>query len=415
MFTQSSYPDNDVKVIQMNVNDKVIASEIPDENDDIPSLADIFGEDTFVDVIADYSAKIPEKKWVIEGICTEGECVIISGDSKSGKSYLMTNLAIEAARGGMWLDRFKCKPCRVLYFNGENSINDARERFQMCCRSMKMDPNDSKKIHMFCTDGIIKTIQDLKDSLKKDINKKHYGLCILDPLYCFYRGSEIDEEDAKEFVEAIKEVCRETGAVIFCVHHHSKNGVMTYKNASNRASGSGMLQRGFSALLDVTEINKKGLKLTTAQRAYEFTGQPRQAENFKMNLIFDFPVWKSDRDCIIPDNAINKERTAQARQSNGNIQKSEKLRVVLPDAMEEAFYEIAAEDKVGKYVTVGNMKEWLLSTRAIDVSERTVERNIDDGYAPGYKRDNQSRSKIRKEEFMNPPELLTPEQLPKSS
>ena len=71
------------------------------------SLAEIFGAEALVDVIADYRSNIPEKQWVIDGVCTEGECAIISGSSKSGKSYLMTNLAITTARGGKWLGRFQ--------------------------------------------------------------------------------------------------------------------------------------------------------------------------------------------------------------------------------------------------------------------------------------------------------------------
>ena len=408
--------EQEEKAVHTEIYELATDTDAQDEMDCIPSLAEVFGEDTVVDVIADYYEDIPEKKWVVEGICTEGECVIISGASKSGKSYLMTNLAIIAASGGKWLDRFQCRKSSVLYLNGENSKDDARERFHVCFDSLGIDPDEcSNDIKMICIDGFITPIQKLKETLIKEIEKNQYDLVILDPLYCFYSGSEIDEGAAKAFVSTIKEICRETGVVIFCVHHHSKSGGKKYSNASNRASGSGMLQRAFSTLLDVTEVDKKELMLSGSQRAFEFTGQPRQAENFKINLIFDFPVWEWDQEGVVPENAINKERTAKARQNNGNIRKGAELREKLPSVVEEAFCARVGYDENGEYVTIGSVLE-LLAEHGMNTSQRSVERALDGNAAPGYQRDSRSgsRSKIRRVEFMNPPELLTPEQLPKS-
>ena len=154
------------------------------------SLEMIFGPEAFVNINADLKEPIPEKEWVIEGICTRKECVLISGSSKSGKSYLMTNLAVTASVGGLWLGRFQCRRSRVLYINGENEINDARRRFHMVVDAMGTDPGEA--IDMWSVDGIVKYVQDLKECLIAAIQKNKYGMVILDPLYCFYKGSELE-------------------------------------------------------------------------------------------------------------------------------------------------------------------------------------------------------------------------------
>ena len=350
------------------------------------SLAGVFGAEAIVDVIQDQGEPIPEKDWVIEGLCTEGECAIVSGASKSGKSYLMTGLCIAAASGDVWLSKFPCRRSRVLYINGENQRDDARARFHSVFEAMAVDPAACEPITSVCADGIVKPLQELREMLIDEIRKNDYAVVVLDPLYCFYKGSEIDEQDAKNFVACVKTICRETGAVIFCVHHHSKGAAM-YKNASSRASGSGMLQRAFSTLLDLSEITgDDAAKLPKGQRPFEFSGQPRQAAGFVQNLIFDFPVWRADIEGILPDNARNRGRTAAAREKNANNAKSKRLERELLAAVYLAFRDNLKTDDAGDYITLGDVVR-VLAKIDLDVSERAIGRRLDDGGVPGYKRD----------------------------
>ena len=367
------------------------------------SLEMIFGPEAFVNINADLKEPIPEKEWVIEGICTRKECVLISGSSKSGKSYLMTNLAVTASVGGLWLGRFQCRRSRVLYINGENEINDARRRFHMVVDAMGTDPGEA--IDMVSADGIVKYVQDLKECLTATIQKNKYGMVILDPLYCFYKGSELEAQDALAFVTTIKEICRDTGAAIVCVHHHSK-GAGIYKNAASRASGSGMLQRVFSALLDVSEVTDQDLP--DNQRGFEFFGAVRQASEFRMNLIFDFPLWRYDTQGLLPENANNKARTAAARSNNAKNRKAEEIGRMLPKVLEAAFSDRAKQDQDGEYITSGDVAE-AFRTAGMDVSERTIERRLEDGI-DGFKRDTRAgrRRYIRREEFKPAADSVVP-------
>lgn len=376
---------------------------------EVGTLAEVFGADAVVDVIADQSEVIPEKAWSIEGIATAGECCIIAGASKSGKSYLMTQLSISTAAGLPWLNLFPCKRAPVLYINGENTKDDARRRFHAVFEALGVDPADCEGIQMICSDGQNKTIQALRPVIINEIQRNKYGLVVLDPLYCFYKGSELDEQDAKNFVSCVKNICRETGAVLFVVHHHSK-GAAIYRNASSRASGSGMLQRAFSTLLDLSEVAPDDAEtLPKGYRGFELSGQPRQAAGFVHNLIFDFPVWRSDAAGLLPRNARRRGQTAAARATNANNRKSEELRRLLPAALEDAFKDHAKVDGHGDYITIGDVAAELAAA-GCQTSERSIERKLDDGVS-GFRRDQQpgKRRFVRREEYRPASDEILPE------
>ena len=366
------------------------------------TLLEAYGPGTFVDVNADFNVEIPPKAWAIENIICFGEAAQLAGASKSGKSYLSTDLAICMAGGRLWLNRWQCTRTPVLYLNGENSINDARERFQAVYKAKNITPEHDEQITMICADGALKTIQSITKALENEIVGGKYGLVILDPLYCFYQGSEIDEQDAKQFVSTVKTICRETGSAMVVVHHHSKGGQAMYSNASSRASGSGMLQRAFSTLLDISpiDVSKLDVKLPDGVYPYVFSGQPRQARSFECNLLFDFPLWRQDEDHLLPDRARGKARTAAATKKNPNVQKSKELRSSLPEIIEYCFKTVAQKDDNGDYITAGNIADEY-QRRGDDISERSIKRWFEDDIpeTSGYKRDDRQGHKrqIRKD------------------
>ena len=365
----------------------------------LEGLATIYGKEVFVNVNEDFISDIPDTPWIIEGLVAKGETTLLSGASKAGKSYMVTQLAIDTAMGRRFLNQFRCNPVPVLYLNGENTMNDARRRFQKVCHALYIDPRDGKKITMACLDGRYEVINNIKAALIEEIHKGEYGLVIVDPLYCFYKGSEIDEQDAKIFVTVLKEISREADVGVLVVHHHSKGGQAFYANSSSRASGSGMLQRAFSSLLDLSEI--RDLDLPEGARAFEFSGEVRESPNFKINLIYEYPLWKYDEKGLVPDNAANKARTAAARDANKNIKKSAELKELLPSVIAEAFSDPFA-DAQGDYTTFGKIKS-LCEGRGCEVSDRTLKRYFDDREpcVIGYVRDKRPghAQEIRKQEF----------------
>lgn len=73
--------------------------ELDDEDDGLPP---IISSDEFLA----NPPKLPEE--VIQGVVRQGHKMMISGASKSGKSFLLIELAIALAEGTKWLG-FQCR------------------------------------------------------------------------------------------------------------------------------------------------------------------------------------------------------------------------------------------------------------------------------------------------------------------
>ena len=84
--------------------------ELAGINDDLPPILD------FWDQIQDPPQLSPE---LICGILREGNKMIITGESKAGKTCLSQELAVCIAEGKPWLGKFKCEQGKVLYINLE--------------------------------------------------------------------------------------------------------------------------------------------------------------------------------------------------------------------------------------------------------------------------------------------------------
>lgn len=115
---------------------KIEALEVDDL--DVEKL-DSEGLPELVDVGA-HMAKLPKlPSELIEGVVRVGHKMMISGASKSGKSFLLMQLAIALSEGTKWL-KFQCKKSKVLYVNLE--IDRARfiHRFTEIYDALKLKP-----------------------------------------------------------------------------------------------------------------------------------------------------------------------------------------------------------------------------------------------------------------------------------
>jgi regulatory protein RepA len=70
-------------------------------------------------VVGTYLKNLPKlPPELIEGVVRVGHIMMISGASKSGKSFLLIELAIALSEGTKWLG-FQCKKSKLLYVNLE--------------------------------------------------------------------------------------------------------------------------------------------------------------------------------------------------------------------------------------------------------------------------------------------------------
>lgn len=190
---------------------------------------------------------------VISGIIRRGGKLLIAGASKSGKSYLLIELAVAVATAARWVG-FDCSQGRVLYVNLEIQEPQFMHRVYRVYDKMGVTAEEvSKNFDIANLRGKFSKIEELVDALLASYEAGDYDLVIVDPAYKVQSGSENDADAITTFCAQLDRLAEGLACTIAYTHHHSK-GAQGGKNAEDRASGSGVFARDADALIDMTEL-----------------------------------------------------------------------------------------------------------------------------------------------------------------
>jgi RecA-family ATPase len=196
---------------------------------------------------------MPEKPDpLIDSVLRKTHKMLITGASKTGKSFLQTELAIAIAEGREWLG-FKCSPGRVLYVNLEIDPASCFHRFRDVYEAMGIGERHLGNIDIWNLRGQTEALDLLVPKLIRRMGKEKYAAVIIDPIYKVITGDENSASDMAKFCNQFDRICRATGAAAIYCHHHSK-GAQGGKKSMDRASGSGVFGRDPDALVDLTEL-----------------------------------------------------------------------------------------------------------------------------------------------------------------
>jgi hypothetical protein len=189
----------------------------------------------------DYKQNYLSVPWIIKGVLPQAEVGILYGQSGSGKTFFVLDLAATVARGADWRGR-KVSECRVVYVAAE-----AREGVKK-----RMDAYDQ---HV-CPDGarpdIIASAPNLLSSDTQQLADAigHAGLIILDTMAASHSGDENSAKDMGLFLAACKDLSLATGAMVLAVHH-------TGKEDSKGMRGSSALFAGADFVMEVFKNDKE--------------------------------------------------------------------------------------------------------------------------------------------------------------
>lgn len=201
--------------------------------------------------VADDLPQLPPE--VIGGIIRRGGKLLVSGASKSGKSYLLIELAVAVATGGRWVG-MGCSRGRVLYANLEIQEPQFMHRVFRVCEKTGADAAEvTANLSIANLRGQVSSIGVLVDGLLESFGPGDYDLVIVDPAYKVQSGCENDADAITAFCGELDRLAEGLRCTIAYSHHHSK-GAQGGKNAEDRASGSGVFARDADALIDMTEL-----------------------------------------------------------------------------------------------------------------------------------------------------------------
>lgn len=189
---------------------------------------------------------------IIHGLLRKGHKFLLSGASKSGKSYAFIELAIAFSQGTEWFG-FKCEKAKVCYINLEIDRPSAIDRFAIITDALKIERRIINNIKLINLRGKAKPLNELVPELVKDLRDSQIDVIIIDPIYKVITGDENNATEMAQFCNQFDILCDKLHATVIYAHHHSK-GTQGGKSAQDRASGSGVFARDPDAIMDIVEL-----------------------------------------------------------------------------------------------------------------------------------------------------------------
>lgn len=205
-------------------------------------------------ISAAYSDAVPTQvpQELIAGMLYEGGTMMMSGASKSMKTYTMIALGLSVAAGVEWMGR-KCSKRTVVYLNLELQPFAMERRIKEIAYAMGIEPPEN--FLAINLRGQLINIDAVEANLQKLFKSFNPGLVIVDPHYKISAASGVEENsnDAQGLLLYRLEnaVCKK-GAALMIAHHFSKGDKSTSK-AIDRAAGGGALARWPDVIMTLTE------------------------------------------------------------------------------------------------------------------------------------------------------------------
>jgi hypothetical protein len=220
--------------------------------------------------------RFPEMRPVlIDGFLRIGETMNIIAAPKTGKSWLVTQLAICVASGTEWFGHV-CKAGKVLLIDNELHEETSANRIPLVVEAMrKVDPNlpnVDDMIDVWNLRGKWKSIADLVAWLPK-FKEAGYMMIVID---AFYRAlpKDTDENDngsIASIYNMIDTFAKKVGCSFVLIHHTSK-GNQSQKSITDVGAGAGSQSRAADTHLILREHKDDGyLVLEAVVRSF-----PRQ-------------------------------------------------------------------------------------------------------------------------------------------
>lgn len=171
----------------------------------------------------------PEHEWLVKNTITRNELAMIAGPSKSGKSFLVLDMALAIARGEDWFGR-KTRRGGVIYQAGEGAMG-IKKRLRAYRDHHDLSLKDDipfvllpARVDLYGsddhTDKMISEVEHWKRTFDVPLE-----LIVIDTWATATPGAnENDGKDVSIVLERCSRINRETGAAVLLVHHMNADG-----------------------------------------------------------------------------------------------------------------------------------------------------------------------------------------------
>lgn len=323
---------------------------------------------------------------IIDGILLETHKMLLTGPSKSHKTWGLIALAISVAAGGRWMG-FQCAERKVLYLDFETDARTLQKRISTVAYAKGADVGKIRgNLTVWPLRGTSFSLEQIVEELLARCGKGEYGMVVIDPAYMVQDGDENNARDIREFFARLDRICVGLECAVVISHHHSK-GAQGMKSAIDRSSGSGVFGRAPDAVLDMTGLVLDAGTLEMASKinsiaacrhpsAWRVSFTLREFEpRPPMDVWFLFPLHVVDSTGLLADCKPNYGGLTEARRQQ--LEADGRGKVAAVDAACErliAGRESFPRDDLARELSwsVNTVKDWLRQSKRFE------------GYWPGF-------------------------------
>lgn len=159
--------------------------------------------------------------WIIKGVLPRAEMAVVYGDSGSGKTFFVLDLAIAVATGAEWRG-IQVKKGRVVYVAAEGA-SGFRNRLKAYAHEQQIDLADLD-IGVISSAPNMMEKADAVDVAKSVVYSGGADIVVLDTFAQVMPGAnENSGEDVGKALAHCKGIHRATGAMVILVHHSGKD------------------------------------------------------------------------------------------------------------------------------------------------------------------------------------------------
>lgn len=192
---------------------------------------------------------MPPPSYLVEGIIPQGDYGVMSADPKTGKTFLVMDLALSVASGTAWVGRFNVTNTGpVLIFVGEGGKRKIVRRMRAIARHKGIPDHQLLALPIDVSERAPKLMdQEHVDELTEKVLNLRPKLVIIDPLYLAMSGANAASlSEMGSLLEKAQHVAQSVGASLIISHHNKKGSGDTHTEDTPmmRTSGVGINEWG---------------------------------------------------------------------------------------------------------------------------------------------------------------------------
>jgi hypothetical protein len=224
------------------------------------------------------------RKPIVDGLLRQGETMNLVSATKVGKSWLAINMAICMVTGRTWLDKFSCRPAKVLHIDTELHEETLADRINTVLVGMNVGSDEIDNYFTFPVRGKNWDLNDLPSVIRSE----KPDVIMLDALYRVVPADR-DENSNREMAQIYNSIdaAADRDKVGVVLVHHSSKGSQAGKHNTDIGSGAGSMSRAVDTHATMVRIDEEGY-----EDHFKFTASLRSFPGFEpLVLRREHPLW----------------------------------------------------------------------------------------------------------------------------